>query len=123
MAGMTPEKLNAYVENFYKNKPKKDHYSGPIPVSFEMTQKSHVAIKSMFDICQQKFNSMETKDPNVFKRTRMTLFQSLKPFQNELNDCIWASNNIQEGEACAERFIQRVTTEGYHFATELAKKI
>jgi len=119
---MTSEQIDAYIENFYKNKPVRAHYNGPVPVNREMTDKSHMAIKSMFDICQQKFNKLSTKDADLFRDTRMNLFKALGPFKNELNDCVWASKTPKEGEACAEQFILRITTDGFKVAEELSKK-
>lgn len=117
------QKLEEYVLKFYENKPKKDHYDGPVPVSMETTQKSHKAIEDMFAIIQKEFDQSNERSTRKLNYLRNSMMSSIKPFQNQLMECIWASTTPEEGEKCADIFIQKIKKDGFTTAQKIADSI
>lgn len=117
------KKLEEYVMKFYEKKPVREHYSGPVPVSMETTKKSHKAIESMFQIVQGAYQAGTDKSMPKFMGLRNGLMGKIKPFKNEMMECIWASRTPQEGEKCAEIFIEKIRTRGFAMAQEMADKL
>lgn len=117
------KKLEDYVLKFYESKPEKLHYSGPVPVSMATTEKSHKSIQDMFQIVQDAYQASTDKNMKKFMSIRNGLMKKIQPFKQEMMDCIWASTTPQGGEKCADDFIRRVRTEGFHIAQKMADNI
>ena len=117
--------MEQYIKKFYENKPKRDCYNGPIPVSFNTQMKTEQIVKEYFGICQRKFDEIENekRDLHYMKSFRTKLMTQLKDYQNNLNDCIWKTNNAEEAEKCADDFMKKVVSEGYVFAYKLSQDI
>lgn len=116
-------KVQEYIENFYRNKPPKEHFSGQVPVSLDTTNNAHNAVTQMFRIVEQAFLQKEDKNAAQCNQLRHTLLAYIKPIKQELYDCIFEANSVEEGEKCADNYIRRICTEGFAYARDLSNKI
>ena len=117
------EKLEKYINDFYTNKPSREHFNGMVPVKKKIQDEVSSSISKMFMIVKDAFEDTQTAEPERAMFYRKELMNMLKPWNERLNDCIFEANTREEGEKCAEEFLHKVLSEGFARAHQMADSL
>ena len=117
------EEYQAQLYNYEQTKfGHRNYFQTPaVPLQGDYIEKVEKGVNMMQDILRPYWMNGAHKSHKAYIGEK--LFLKLNPWVNELNRCLYNSNDITDSNTCGDKFLNQVEGEGIDWAKKFARKL
>ncbi|KAL4494465.1 hypothetical protein ABPG72_019875 [Tetrahymena utriculariae] len=91
-----------------------------IPIQEDRKQQMEDALNNLHKIIHPTVTQLKKK-ANV-QEIQDRIYRKLQGWEGELNTCVFSAKNVRDSNYCADRFTNRINTEGVEFVKQILRE-